>query len=72
VTTQRESRRLQRTRFDAIQHFDAIDADLDGFEAQVASLSAEIKGMRAVLTGLLVSISLLAIAAAANIVLHAV
>lgn len=65
----RESRRLQRTRFTAEQHFDALDADADEMEAVFADMKAEIHGMRAVLIGLLVSLAVASVALAANVVL---
>lgn len=68
----RESRRLQRTRFSAEQHFDALDADADEFEAIVANLGADIKAQRAVLVGLLVTIATAAVVGAINILMHAV
>lgn len=71
MVIQRESRRLQRTRFTAEQHFDALDADVDDVEGQMAALKTDIAGVRAVLTGLMVSIALAAVALAANLALHA-
>lgn len=71
MVVQRESRRLQRTRYTAEQHFDALDADVDDMEGQMVELKTAIAGVRGVLTGLLVSIALAALALAANLAFHA-
>lgn len=79
----RESRRLQRTRFTAEQHFDALDADADEVEASlirhkeemttaVNSLRADIKGVQATLIGLLMAVMLALLGLAGNLILHAV
>lgn len=78
----RESRRKQRENYDAIQHFDAIDSDLDTMEASASSYKKEqaeqwdvfkeeitgaVRRTNAILIGLLVSTAAAAIGAALNL-----
>lgn len=78
----RESRRQQRINYDAIQHFDAIDSDLDTIEASAAAYKHEqaeqwdefkkevtdaVRRTNAILIGLLVSTAGAAVAGALNL-----
>ena len=63
----RESRRLQRTRYSAEQHFDALDADADELETMYHGIKEDLKTIRATLVGLLVTIAGAAVIGALNL-----
>ena len=63
----RESRRIQRLTWPVETHLSALDADADDLEVLVASVKADVAGMRNVLMGLLVTFASAAIVGALNL-----
>ena len=64
----RESRRIQREGWPVEVHLAALDGDMDDLYAALAEIKTAVAGVRAVLTGLLVTIAGGAIVGALNVI----